>query len=85
MQDEGWPAMKWVLRKGWGVTEKPSKVVGFLLLNGLIVECLEEDVQHQEVLPVGTPWLSPAHPPPLCPASPRPLSNPPLSASWCVI
>lgn len=66
--------MKRVLRKGWGVTEKPSKVVGFLLLNGLIVECLEEDVQHQEVLPVGTPWLSPAHLPPLSPDSCKPLS-----------
>lgn len=38
-----------------GVTEKPSNVVGFLLLNGLVVERLEEDIQHQEVLPVGTP------------------------------
>lgn len=36
------------------VTEKPSKVIGFLLLNGLVVECFKEDVQHQEVLPVGT-------------------------------
>ena len=42
-------------RKVGGITKKPSKVVGFLLLNGLVVERLEEDVQHQEVLPVGTP------------------------------
>lgn len=66
-----------------GVTEKPSKVVGFLLLNGLVVERLEEDVQHQEVLPVGTlqcsarracHQLSHPHCPPnlatLCPPAP---------------
>lgn len=62
-----------VLREGWGVTKQPGKVVGFLLLNGLVVERLEEDVQHQEVLPVGTPWGR--SPPTLPPASPS--SHPP--------
>lgn len=45
-------------RKARGVTEKPSKVIGFLLLNGFVVERLKEDVQHQEVLPVGRPLSS---------------------------
>lgn len=70
-------------RKARGVTEKPSKVIGFLLLNGFVVECLKEDVQHQEVLPVGTPLCSAkragnqpsytaAHKPPLSPSPPAP-------------
>jgi hypothetical protein len=34
------------------LTQEPCNLIGLLLFNGLIIEDFEENVQHQDVLPV---------------------------------